>query len=394
MIRRLRIRLVIIIMAILSLLFAIVVGGINFFHYRDNAHLTKKALDTIAQYEGKLPAAGLNYPEYLFHYAFITLDQQKEIDSLTFSKEFYSEEPLRSLTAEALAQGKSFGIAGEYQYYLLLERPDGYALVFLDQTLRCVASSRLLVISFCTGIVCLLLFWLISLRLAAWIVRPVEEAFNRQKQFISDASHELKTPLSVISANAEALASDIAPNRFLSYIQSETQQMSRLVQSLLTLTRLENADPCPPETFDLSRQVLQAALPFESTAFEAGKKLSFQVQDHLHFSGYAGSIQQLVAILLDNAILYSDEGGTIRLTLGSSHGHILLDVYNTGPGVESRDKELIFQRFYRGDQARSRAAGSYGLGLAIARSIVQKHGGLIEVESEPGQFVCFHVIFP
>lgn len=144
------------------------------------------------------------------------------------------------------------------------------------------------------ALVALILFAFISILLSKWLIRPVQQAFDRQKQFISDASHELKTPLSVILANADVLSDEIGDNPFLSYIQEEAKRMNHLVQDLLTLTRLENAPTESSETFDLGQLVLQSALPFESTAFEAGKKLQMNVEEDITFNGYPDKLRQLV----------------------------------------------------------------------------------------------------
>ena len=239
----------------------------------------------------------------------------------------------------------------------------------------------------------LIIFAFISILLSKWLIRPVQQAFDRQKQFISDASHELKTPLSVISANADVLAAEIGNNTYLSYIQEEAKRMNHLVQDLLTLTRLENATTQPPESFDLGQIVLQSALPFESTAFEAGKTLQLQVNEGIDFTGYPDKIRQLVGILLDNAIKYSNEGGLISLKLCACRGNPILEVYNTGRGILPEEQTYIFERFYRGDPCRCRNSGSYGLGLPIAHSIVTLHNAKIVVESEPGEYVRFKILF-
>jgi len=192
---------------------------------------------------------------------------------------------------------------------------------------------------------------------------------------------------------SDVLADEIGENPYLSYIRSETNQMNHLVQDLLTLTRLESVNTESPEDFDLSCLVLQSALPFESTVFEAGKTLQLDVKDGISFSGYPDKIRQLVGILLDNAIKYSNTGGLISLNLYASRGNPVLEVYNTGRGITPEEQKNIFERFYRGDSCRCRNSGSYGLGLSIAHSIVALHNARILVESEPGEYVRFKVLF-
>ena len=239
----------------------------------------------------------------------------------------------------------------------------------------------------------LILFAFFAILLSKWLIRPVQDAFDRQKQFISDASHELKTPLSVISANADVLADEIGTNTYLSYIQEEAKRMNHLVQDLLTLTRLENNTIEPLESFDLGQLVLQSALPFESTVFEAGKTLQLNVKEDIAFTGYPDKIRQLIGILLDNAIKYSNEGGLISLTLSACRGNPVLEVFNTGRGIPAEEHTNIFERFYRIDPCRCRNSGSYGLGISIAHSIATLHNAKIVVDSEPGEYVRFKIIF-
>ena len=243
------------------------------------------------------------------------------------------------------------------------------------------------------AVAALILFAFVAILLSKWLIRPVQDAFNRQKQFISDASHELKTPLSVISANADVLADEIGDNTYLSYIREETKRMNHLVQDLLTLTRLENNTTESLESFDLSQLVLQSALPFESTAFEAGKTLQLNVKEDIAFTGYPDKIRQLIGILLDNAIKYSNEGGLISLTLSACRGNPVLEVFNTGRGIPAEEYTNIFERFYRIDPCRCRNSGSYGLGLSIAHSIVTLHNAKIVIDSEPGEYVRFKILF-
>ncbi len=139
--------------------------------------------------------------------------------------------------------------------------------------------------------------------------------------------------------------------------------------------------------------ILQSALPFESTVFEAGKTLQLDVKDGITFSGYPDKIRQLVGILLDNAIKYSNNGGLISLKLCASRGNPVLEVYNTGRGITPEEQKNIFERFYRCDSCRCRNSGSYGLGLSIAHSIAALHNARIIVESEPGEYVRFKIIF-
>ncbi len=393
MIRRLRIRITCIIMAILTLVFAYLVSVFNYAHYSEQCKQSTQWLYAIIKKEGHLPPETIRHSNDVLDFCYIALDSDNEILSYSSSSGSYHQSYIETLLSEALSQNTTSGHVGNHQRFLIVPNDTGSSIAFLDQTASYKSFYRVLTFSVAAVLLILTILAFLCAALSKWLVRPVELALAQQKQFISDASHELKTPLSVISANADVLADEIGENPFLSYIQSETNQMNHLVQDLLTLTRLETVTTESPENFDLGCVVLQAALPFESTAFEAGKTLQLDVSDGITFTGYAGKIQQLVGILLDNAIKYSNAGGTIQLKLASSRGNPVLEVYNTGRGITTEEQKHIFERFYRGDTARCRDCGSYGLGLPIAQSIASLHGARITVESEPDRFVRFRVIF-
>ena len=222
--------------------------------------------------------------------------------------------------------------------------------------------------------------------LSGWIVKPVEHAFEKQKNFIADASHELKTPLTIINANAEVLQNSLGENKWLQHILEQTNRMNLLIRDLLDLARLDSAPKAIAfSDFDFSRAVTASALSFESLAFETHKTYRMEIADGVHCTGNEGAIRQLVTILLDNAFKYSEAGAQITISLSRKGDKKILSVLNTGRGISKEDQKHIFERFYRSDNSRSRESGSsggYGLGLAIAASIVSSHSGQISVKSD------------
>lgn len=239
----------------------------------------------------------------------------------------------------------------------------------------------------------LIFVFVFSYFLSKWAIKPVKNAFENQKRFISDASHELKTPLTVISANADVLESEIGDNKWLSNIKSQSSLMSGLVYDLLDLAKLdETKDEMIMTEFDLSSVVLNKALEFECTAFENHKTFEQNIKENIKFKGNEDSIKHLVTILIDNAIKHSDVNGLIRVTLTTDGNKKILQVYNTGNGIKNDEKDKIFNRFYRSDQSRSKETGGYGLGLAIAKSIAEANHGTISVDGEENQWVSFTVI--
>jgi signal transduction histidine kinase len=224
------------------------------------------------------------------------------------------------------------------------------------------------------------------------IVAPLEESYQKQKQFISDAGHELKTPISVVSANAELLSREIGDNQWLQNIQYENQRMGLLVGQLLELARTENAAPMMKQ-IDLSRLIAGEALPFESVAFEQGLVLHTDVAPEIFMKGSSHQLKQLTAILLDNALRHSQGGTDVRLTLRKEHGYAVLSVINPGAEIPECRRQQIFERFYRMDPARNGEDKHYGLGLSIAKAIVTVHQGHIEVLCRNG-LVEFRIQLP
>ena len=242
------------------------------------------------------------------------------------------------------------------------------------------------------GGVAMALFFFLSQFLAKKIVAPLEESYQNQRQFISDAGHELKTPVSVVSANAELLSRQIGDNQWLQNIQYENERMGMLVGQLLDLARTENVTP-QMEHIDFSRLVAGEALPFESVAFEKGLVLNTAITNGIAVEGNGAQLKQLTSILLDNAIRHSKPAGEVRLTLTGDHGIAELSVINTGDEIPTEHRDKIFERFYRMDPARNGEDKHYGLGLAIAKAIATTHHGHIEVLCYNG-LVEFRVNLP
>lgn len=322
----------------------------------------------------------------------VRLDESGAILSWTSDRqELYTDEQVAACVKDALAAKKDFGRIGS-QFFRLKAEDTGSFLVVLDARMEISRAHSLLKTTALTGLLAYLILGLTAALLIRRMTRPVQDAFDRQKQFVWDASHELKTPLAVISANAEVLAGEIGENEWLQYIQSEVKRTDHLVQNLLTLARMDKGTVEPVfRPFDLSQAVLQVALPFESTVFEAGKTLDLEVPDGVSVKGDEDMIQQLVVILLSNAVKYSDEHGSIRVEL-DPRGPVLR-VHNTGPAIDPEALPHVFDRFFRADSSHNRETPGNGLGLAIAKNIVEAHKGTITAESSPEKGTTFTVTF-
>ncbi|MBR3133318.1 MAG: HAMP domain-containing histidine kinase [Clostridia bacterium] len=269
---------------------------------------------------------------------------------------------------------------------------ENMSLVIVDNTSRKENLINDLKISIAIFVILEIIIVFVSKRLTLWIVKPAVEALEKQKQFITDASHELKTPIAVIQANSEALENDFQ-EKWIENIKGETDRMNRLIMSLLNLAKLEAGEEKKLYSQnDLSKIVERSALTFESSMFEKNIKLKMNIEENLKFSCDSDQIKQLMGILIDNAIKHSDKDGEIRISLASDRNYIKLEVINKGAPIPKGAEEKIFERFYRVDESRNRNENRYGLGLAIAKSIVINHGGRISAESSNG-FTVFKVVF-
>ena len=240
--------------------------------------------------------------------------------------------------------------------------------------------------------VALIVIYAVSKKLSEAIAKPVYETFEKQKQFISDASHELKTPVAVIEANADVLENKVGNNKWLTYIQNETESMDKLINELLLLAKIENVDDIKNyEKFNLSTQVETSASMFESRAYEKQVNIVTNIQNDIYINGNKQDIEHIVSTLVDNAIKHSESNKDVRVELLKEKNSVTLQVKNYGEPIPEDQKDKIFERFYRVDKSRNRSEKRYGLGLAIAKSTVEKYNGKIEVECKDG-ITCFRVI--
>lgn len=308
----------------------------------------------------------------------------------TESGDLYDDALVSSLAESIRTSGRSEGRIGA-QAYRMEPRKYGALIVAMDVSPEIGYLRTLLRITAIAGAASCALLSALAALLIRRALRPVQEAFDKQRQFVWDASHELKTPLAVLSANAQVLEKELGQNEYFGYIRTEVSHMSDLVQSLLTLARLDaGRQAAPMERFDLGEALLTLALPLEGLAFEMGKTLQTDVPENVFCMGSKSMLMQLVSVLLSNALKYSDPGGTITLSLEAKGRQRLVRVHNTGSYISPEEQKKIFDRFYRAENAAG-AEGS-GIGLAIAKSIAQLHHGTILVDSRQESGTCFTLV--
>lgn len=293
---------------------------------------------------------------------------------------------LKNILSQCLAQGTAEGTVSDYHLRYLVQDNGLYRkLAFVDMSMEQAVLIRLVRSYLVIALAAMLALLAIAVAASHWVTRPVERAWKQQRQFLSDASHELKTPLTVILSNAELLEGaglTDKPARWSGNIRLEAEQMRTLVEQMLTLARADNGvRPAAMEPVNLSDVATDCTLAFEPVAFEAGKPLEDHIADEIAVTGDADRLRRLVSILLDNAVKYGAEGGAISLTLEKTERQARLTVANPGEPIPPEHLAHLFERFYRVDSSRGEKSG-FGLGLSIADTIAKEHKGTLRAESD------------
>ena len=293
---------------------------------------------------------------------------------------------LRNILSQCLEQNQTEGTVEDYHLRYLVEDNGLYRkLAFVDMSMEQATLARVIRSYLVIALAALLVLLGIAAAASRWVTRPVERAWRQQRQFLSDASHELKTPLTVILSNAELLEGAALPEkpaRWSGNIRCEAEQMRTLVEQMLTLARADNGvRPAAMEPVNFSDVATECVLSFEPVAFEAGKPLEDHVAEDVTVTGDKDRLRHLISILLDNAVKYGAPGGTITLTLERTERQARLTVANPGDPIPPEHLPHLFERFYRADSSRGEQSG-FGLGLSIADTIAREHKGSLRAESD------------
>ncbi len=403
MYRRSRIRIAAAITGSLLILFVLIFSVIFFTNYREIAKKNTEMLDRYVEMysldiflgEQKEPSDGFpagGPPDFqLSTFYSVALSDDREILAVDEGRKLYSRQELSELALKLIDTNRTKGKAGNLEYQIAAK--ESYTLVaFIDVTLVESDMDTLIRTVFVVGTAALVLMVLISLYVSDRIILPLEENDRRQKRFVSDASHELKTPIAVIDMNAELLSRQIGENEWLTNIRYESERMGELVKRLLDLSYAEKADEVREEV-DLSRIVTGEMLAFENLAYDHKKAMHGDIDEGIFFTGDRLQLTRVVSVLLDNAIRHSSEASDIDVSLKQEGNRIILKVTNEGEKIPPEVQKHLFDRFYRADEARNSEGNHYGLGLAIAKAVVEKYAGNIAVSCYEGK-VEFSVFLP
>ena len=349
---------------------------------------------------GTVPETDTDAPK-IFTFYVVVNDEGKIIKFHGDNVKINNEETfLKYLTACYKSDYETGITMGGDLRYLKQDAPDGTVIMFADRSVEKATLGSLVKTFLIVSAVCLFVFFIISYLLAKWLLTPVKNAMQQQMMFIADASHELKTPITIISANTDIIESHAdetvgSQKKWLGYIKDEAERMTELVNSMIFLARKDSGSKQDNQTIvSLSDTIWDSVLPLESVAYEKSKTLISDIEPDIYIKGDEKKLHRLVVILIDNAIKYANENGLISVKLTSKQGKVKLYVRNTTDTAIPEEKiKHIFDRFYRVDSSRARKEGGYGLGLAIAKAITDEHRAVIKVKSSVEKGTMFTVTF-
>ena len=397
MIRRLRLKFVAICMALVTAVLAVVFCALYVALEQNMESISRQVLERVIQEErlpaigpgaSRLPDLGITIGGERVQLPYFTVNLWGDtayVTGGTYSN-LEDTEALRAILNDCLQQSADEGTISGYRLRYLRQDNGLYQkIAFVDMSVELAMIGKMMRSYLSIAALALLLLLTVSVLLSWWVTRPVDKAWQQQRQFLSDASHELKTPLTVILSNAEMLErADLSEKaaRWRDNIHSEARQMKSLVEQMLTLARADNAaQTAVMSETNLSDTVQDCALAFESVAFEAGKPLTYEIQENVILTGDRDRLRQLISILLDNAIKYGQSGSPITLSLQKTERQARLIVSNAGNPIPAEQLGRLFERFYRADASRGEQSG-FGLGLPIAAAIAAEHKGSLKAESD------------
>lgn len=407
MIKKLQRKFIMITMGSLLLVMLLLMGTINGINLYQMQQRLNGAIAILSQNQGKFPKFEKKEPpkggsrsdfemneetQFATRYFVVRIGEAGDIMEIDTSHIAISSEAAMDYATQVLSSGKESGYLDNYKYSLVWSS-DGYMLIFVFCKEQIATVTKFLFNSCAVAVITFILMFLMVSVFSRRAIKPIIENAEKQKQFITDAGHEIKTPIAIISANADVLELTGGSSEWITSIRNQISRLDKLVKNLLMLSRMEEDNLKLVLTdMNLSRTVEEIAGSFQPVAEMQDKKFQLDIQPGLMFHGDENSIQQLVSTLVDNAMKYSNEGGTVGVTLSASRKGVKLEVYNTVFELDTKNLDKLFDRFYRADASRARETGGYGIGLSIAKSIVEAHHGKIGAKSDDGRSIIFTVI--
>lgn len=329
-----------------------------------------------------------------YDYSTSVVLKNKTIMVLSNSLKETTDKDILSMTQELQKSRKRFGSIDDYIYLVRILKSGNTVYIFVNNKEALQNSKQFFIVSIFIFLLSVIVFTIISYYLSRWMIKPSEKAIKNQKIFVANISHDLKTPITIIRANADLIENEVKNKKSIKYIQQETEKLNHLVNEMLTLTRIDNTISKENfKSFNFGDSLFDVVLPFESIAYEKGIRFNINIDESTTYFGDENNIQKLAEILIDNAMSYTAKGGIVDVDAYENSKAVTLSVTNTGEPISDEKKVEIFDRFYRESKSRESTGNHYGLGLSIANTIVKKHNGKISIESKNGKNT-FTVILP
>lgn len=408
MIRKLKRKVILLTMGSLLILLSILIAVMNLINYHSVAVEADNTLSVLSQTGTAVPPFGNNQgggrvpphlsPELPFESRYFTVTMRTDGTVIRVNVDrivSIDEAAAKTYAAMALAETNESGFLRHFRFLKTTEN-GSIRIVFLDCTRQLNAFNRFLSISLVIALCGFVLAFVIIWVLAGRIIRPIAESYEKQKRFITDAGHEMKTPLTIINANAELLEMELGHNECLADIRSQSERLSALTNDLVLLSRMEETGQALSTIpFPLSETVAETVQEFESLALAQEKEFICRIQPLLTLTGNDKSIRRLVALLMDNALKYSPRGGVVLCELKQSSRGIHLHVFNTTDmDIDPQTLPHVFDRFFRTDPSRNSETGGHGIGLSVAKAIVVAHGGKITATTQDRRSFQISILFP
>lgn len=404
MIRKLRMKFIAISMISTTIVLFMILGAINLLNYHEMSNNADTILTLLKENDGELPEdlyksqhkkhTGIS-PEISFESRYFTVFIKKDAQVYEVDTEKITAIDQEKAIAYAQKIRRSTdqsGFLSKYRY-MKEETSKGIKIYFLDCTKSMMSFQSFLVTSFFVSAFGISAVFILVLLLSKRAIEPVAESYEKQKRFITDAGHEIKTPLTIIDADTSILEMEYGENEWLDDIQVQTRRLAGLTNDLIYLSRMEEENTkITMIAFPFSEVTAEVAQSFQNLAKVNGKDFHIDIEPMLTLKGDEKAIRQLLSILLDNAVKYCTEEGQIKLSLKHKGKNIVLSVFNTAQGLTKENIEHLFDRFYRTDKSRNSKTGGYGIGLSIAKAVVETHHGKIIASSEDGNSLLITVV--
>ena len=408
MLKKLRWRFILAAMGAFFAVIALIAILVNFFTYAIITNRVDQSIEAIASSDFRSPRDFMPTPRrenpfegrpdmeanYMMRFFIVRVEESG--DATYISTDFVASidsETAVDYANKALSKKADQGYIGNYRY-AKIDNGDETMLVFLNASRELQFARTLGLLTLEVSLVSLILVFILVMIFSKKAIRPIENNIKQQKQFITDASHELKTPLTSISTSLDVITAEHGDDEWTDNIKKQTSRMTKLVSELVTLSRLDEDLPVPnKERFSLSTAAWEIVDIYQSQAKGRGKKMTVDIAENVDVVGDKSGVQQMMSVLLDNAVRYSDDGGEIKFSVYSKKNKARIEVYNTCDYDTPPDVNLLFDRFYRPDSSRNTETGGTGVGLAIAKAVAEAHGGTIKAICPDGKSMTMKVTF-